>query len=532
MSGNRGTRWAVERLTIRLTRRSTLLASLALAGYAALEFRVIEATYPDDAARAALLTFGDFPLLRTMQGVPYSTESGALVAWDAGWMMSLVVGVWAITTTARILRGDEDDGRAEVTLAGPVRASRMLARQAAVLLASCAGVGLAVGLALITSGTPPVGALLFGATIWAVGGAFVGLTALTAQVFASRSRTLGVSTGLLGAALVLRMTANSTDSRSWLAWVTPLGWSDHVRPFGDNQALALLVPVLVVGGLVGCAIALRVRRDSRTGFVRERGERPSRAWGLTSPLAFAWRTSVGTLVTWAIALAGWGLATGALVPTMNDFVAADPAFQDVLAGMGMNVSDVTKGFVGMTATITGVALSVFAATRIGAARTEESSTRLDQIATRSVLRRHWLAGHIVLALASVILLAVVAGSSTWAVAAAMGSDLTLRDAMAAVLNTVPVAVVFGGLAVLLLGFAPRATVTVAATGAAVAYLLPIIGPALDCPDAVVGASPFWHLGAVPIDAVDLTAAVALVAIGAVFAVVGMLAFERRDLVGA
>ncbi|MBC7549770.1 MAG: hypothetical protein H7269_02515 [Cellulomonas sp.] len=511
MSGNRGTRWAVERLTVRLTRRSTLLAALALAGYAALELRVIEANYPDDASRATLMTFGDFPLLRTMQGVPYSAETGALVAWDAGWMMSLVVGVWAITTTARILRGDEDEGRGEVTLAGPVRAAHLLARQTATLLASCAFVGLVVCLALIASGTPAAGALLFGTTIWAVGEAFVGLTALTSQIFASRSRTLGVSTGILGAALVLRMTANSADSRGWLAWVTPLGWSDHVRPFGDNQVLALLVPVVVVAGLVGCAIELRVHRDSRTGFVRERGGRPSRSWGLTSPLAFAWRSTVGALATWAVALTGWGLATGSLVPTMNDFVAADPAFRDVLAGMGMSTSDLSKGFVGMTATIVGVALSIYAATRIGAARAEEASTRLDHVATRSVRRRHWLAGHIFLTLASVLLLALVAGASTWTGAAVMGSDLTLRDSMGAVLNTVPVAVVFGGLAVLVFGLAPRATV--AATGASMAYLLPIVGPALGWPDAVVGVSPFWHLGAVS-------------------AVVGTIAFERRDLVSA
>ncbi len=532
MSGNRGTGWAVERLTVRLTRRSTLLASLALAGYAALAVRVIEANYPDDAARAALLTFGDFPMLRALQGVPYSTETGALVAWDAGWMMSLVVGVWAITTTARTLRGDEDDGRAEVTLAGPVRASRMLARQAATLLAACASVGLAVGLALIASGTPEAGAMLFGATIWAVGGAFVGLTTLASQLFASRSQAVGASAGLLGAALVVRMTANSADSRSWLAWVTPFGWSDHLQPFGDNHALALLIPVVVVTVFVGCALALRVGRDSRTGLVRERGVRPSHAWCLTSPLAFAWRSNLGTLATWAVALAGWGLAAGAIVPTMNDFVAADPAYRDVLAGMGMNLADLTKGFVGMTATIVGVALSIYAATRIGAARAEESSTRLDHIATRSVLRRRWLAGHVLLTLASVLLLAVVAGAATWCGAGVMGSDLTLRDAMSAVLNTVPVAFVFAGLAVLVFGLAPRATVAVAVTGAAVAYLLPIIGAALGWPDAVLGASPFWHLGTVPVEAFELPGAVALVAIGVAAAVVGTIAFERRDLVGA
>jgi len=114
----------------------------------------------------------------------------------------------------------------------------------------------------------------------------------------------------------------------------------------------------------------------------------------------------------------------------------------------------------------------------------------------------------------------------------MGADLSVSDSMAAVFNTVPVAVVFGGLAVLVLGLAPRATVAVAASAAVLAYVLQIVGPALDWPDVVVGASPFWHLSAVPVEALDPTVAVVLLAIGAVAAAIGMVAFERRDLVGA
>jgi ABC-2 type transport system permease protein len=116
---------------------------------------------------------------------------------------------------------------------------------------------------------------------------------------------------------------------------------------------------------------------------------------------------------WALALAVWGLATGALVPSMNDFVESDPAFREILAGMGMEVSDLSKGFVGMTATIVGVALSVYAASRVGSAREEEATTRLDHVTTRSVPRRRWLGGQVLLTLVSVLLLAAVAGSATW-----------------------------------------------------------------------------------------------------------------------
>ena len=538
MSGRHGTRsargtwWAVVRLTTRLTRRSTLLTALALAGYAAIEMSVIAQTYPDDASRAALMAIGDFPALRVLQGIPYSAETGALVAWDAGWVMSLVVGTWAITTTARILRGDEDAGRAEIVLARPVRAAHLLLGQVGTLLAACAVVGLAAGLGLAASGAPVTGSLLFGASLWAVAAAFVGLTVLTSQVFDSRSRALGAGAALLGTALVLRMVANSADSRSWIAWATPLGWFDHLQPFGEDRALVLLVPVGVVTVLVAGAVALRVSRDSRAGLVPERRDRASRSWGLSSPAAFAWRAGLGSTLTWAAGLAVWGLATGALVPTMEEFVASDPSFVEILSAMGMRVSDLSLGYLGMVATISGVGLSIHAATRIGAARAEESSTRLDNITSRTVTRRRWLAGHLLLTLASVVLLACVSGFATWTCATVMGSDLSLGDAMPAVLNTVPAAVVFGGLAVLVLGLAPRGTAVVAATAAVMAYVLQIVGPALDWPDAVVGASPFWHLGAVPVEEFEPTSAVVLVIIGAVAAVVGMVAFERRDLVGA
>ena len=530
--GMRGSGSAVVRLTVRLIRRSTLLTAFALAAYAAAEMRVIEKSYPNDASRAALSTFGDFPMLRVLQGVPYSVETGALVAWDAGWVMSLIVGLWAITTTARVLRGDEDEGRAEVMLAGPVRASRLLACQVCVLLAAGGVLGLSIGLAMAVSGAPVAGSLLFGAAISGLCAAFVALTAVASQVFTSRRRAFGVSAGLLGAALVLRMVANSADSRTWLAWATPLGWTDQLRPLGEDRVPVLLVPTAVVAGLVACAVALRLHRDSRTGLIHERGARPSHAWGLTSPLAFAWRANLGVLLMWALALAVWGVATGALVPSMNDVVESDPAFRDILAGMGMEVSNLSKGFVGMTATIVGVALSVYAASRVGSAREEEATTRLDNITTRSVLRRRWLGGQVLLTLVSILLLAAVAGSATWCGAAMMGDDLSVRDSMAAVLNTFPVAVVFGGLAVLVFGLAPRATFGVAASAAILAYLLQLVGPALGWPDIIVGASPFWHLNAVPIEAFEPTSAVVLVALGVFATAVGMVAFERRDQVGA
>jgi ABC-2 type transport system permease protein len=249
-------------------------------------------------------------------------------------------------------------------------------------------------------------------------------------------------------------------------------------------------------------------------------------------MAFAWRANLGMLVGWASGLTIWCLASGALLPGMNDFVESDEGYRRIMATMGIDLTDLSQQFVAMMAVIVGVALAVHAAWRIGAARTEESTTRLDTILSRPVVRRRWLGGHVLLTLVQVVGLACLAGAATWVGAAGMGSDLSLGDSVAAALNTLPAVVVFGGLAVLVLGLAPRVTVAVAASAAVLSYILAFVGPALEWPDLLISVSPFRHLAAVPADDVAVLPAVVMVTIGLVSTVVGMGVFERRDLAGA
>jgi ABC-2 type transport system permease protein len=89
-----------------------------------------------------------------------------------------------------------------------------------------------------------------------------------------------------------------------------------------------------------------------------------------------------------------------------------------------------------------------------------------------------------------------------------------------------------GLTTLVLGVAPRMTVAVGATAPLVFYVLELVGPLLDWPDAVVGISPFHHLAAVPVEDYRLGAGLVLLAVAAGLAAAGIAAFERRDLQGA
>ncbi len=530
---HRGATWAVVRLSVRLVRRSVLAMVIGVAVYMVFEALAFTTGYPDAASRATLVAWGEDPGIRMIAGPPTAVDTlGGFVVWDAGMYLTLAIAAWAITTATRVMRGDEAAGRTEAVLAGPIRATRVLLAQVLVLLGACVAVGLALAIALAAAGAQVTGAAVFGAAMAGFAATTVAVAAVTSQVVISRAGASGLAAAVIGVGVLLRMVSNSTDSRAWLGWLTPSGWLDQLRAFGDNRWPVLLVPLAVTAVLVAAAVAVRRRRDTGAALLAERSAPRSRRWGLGSPGAFAWRANLGPLLGWAAGVAAWGAVVGTMAPTVGEFLVDDPGFQAILAAMGMDVSDLVRGFVGMSGTILGLVIAVYAAFRLGATRAEESSTRAEFLLTRPVRRWRWLGGHVLGLGAAVVVLASVAAGATWAGASIGGAEVSAGDAFAAVFNALPAVTVFAGLTVLVFGLAPRLTVAVGATVPLAAYVLEVVGPLMEWPEAVVGLSPFHHLEEVPVDAFGLTAAIVMTAVGIALATAGILAFERRDLVGA
>lgn len=520
-------------LSVRLIRLRTIAIGVGLAAYMVLEAVAFKTGYPDAASRAALTLWGEDPGIRIIAGPATAVETlGGFVVWDAGLYLSLILGAWVLTTTTRLLRGDESAGRSELLLTGPIRPERALVIQLLVLLAACLGLGIVLSLALAFSGADAWGSVLFGAASAGYCGALVGIAGLASQVFATRVGALGASGAALVVAILVRMVSNSADSRTWLGWLTPTGWADHLRAFGDNRWPVLLIPLVVTAALVAGSAVIRRHRDSGASLIAGREERRSRSWGLGSPVGFAWRSSLGVLLAWAAGVAVAGAVVGALLPTFEEFLGSDASLVDMLKAAGMNVDDLTRGFIGLWATLLGLVIAVYSAFRMGATRNEEDSTRAEFLLTRPVPRWRWLGGHVLCVLAAGVVLSVVSGAAMWLASVAVDANLTAADTFSAMFNTLPMVAVFAGLSVLVFGVAPRLTVAVGAAAAVVAFVLELVGPILEWPDWVVGLSPFHHLAAVPVDPFEWPAALAMLAIGLAFTLAGIAAFERRDLVGA
>lgn len=166
-------------LQVRLAWRPAAAAFATIVLTSALAY---PSAFSDPAARARLAAvlhhdrgiaslFGDGGAVTTMAG---------FVEWRSTVLMGTIVAVWAVLTVARMIRGAEDDGHADLVGTAPLTRRTMTACAlvaASVLAAVIAG---AVGAGSIAGGLPTGRALLFGLTLLMPApalGALVGLLA-------------------------------------------------------------------------------------------------------------------------------------------------------------------------------------------------------------------------------------------------------------------------------------------------------------------------------------------------------------------
>jgi ABC-2 type transport system permease protein len=525
---------AVIGWTIRMVRRGALLLAAAAAGYMLLEVASFNRTYPNGVSAERFAIFADNPAARMLQGVPPTLDTaGGFAVWDGGWVLEIVIGVWALLVVTRLLRGEEDLGRTELLLVGPTRAQHITGLTLLVVVASSLLVGAAASAALLVTGSDLLGSVVFGAGLAGFAATFAGVAAVTSQILDVRRRAAGLAAAVMAVSFLLRMVANSTDGRAWLNWLSPFGWMDRLAPFDDGQLSALLVLVVVPVLLLLTAARIRDRRDTGGALLAGSDSRPPRLRELGGPTTFAWRINRPVLLGWVLGLGAYAFVLGALITTMLDFLAGDASYQRTLADLGLGLALTADGFVGVMSVTFGVGFALYAAWRMGAARKEEESGRADNLLSRSLTRSRWLLGHAGLTVVSAGLLIVLTGFAMWAGAAVTGSDqLTLAATLRAVLNTGSVVALITGLALLTFGVRPRQTVAVPTAATVVGYVLTLLGPALSWPSWIIDLSPFSHLAFVPAQPFAVTSALVMTLIGCTAGACGVAAFNRRDIVGA
>ncbi|HKJ12790.1 MAG TPA: hypothetical protein VJ976_10445 [Ornithinimicrobium sp.] len=453
---------------------------------------------------------------------------GGVIANEFGFILSFGIPLMAIALTARGTRKDEEAGRLELLLAARIGRHAPILSAVLVASAALALTGLGCAVAMIAAGVDAGGAVLYGAGVTGLGFVFVGLTAVAAQVFEHNRAVWGAGLGLAVVSYLLRGLGATGDNA--LLWLSPLGWVDEVRPFGEARAWPLLLALMTGAVLVASAFWLSTRRDVGSALVQPRGSKPEASAFLRSPVGLAWHEHRGAVVGWTVGAVALMATYGSLTNEVLDAIEANPAIGQMM-GTNPEVADdflaqVMSTFVMMLAML----VAAFAVMAIGSLRAEEGTGRMEAQLSGHRSRWAWLGVHVAVVAAGML---VVGGAGAlalgWSSAASTGEQEWVGEILVGALAFLPAAVVFLALTVVLVGLAPRLRgLAWLAFGAAA--VLAYLGPGFDLPTWLVDGSPFQAVGTdVVSDGMDVTGGVVLLALTGAGLAAGFVGFRARDI---
>ncbi len=384
----------VTRLTARQVRVGTAVVSASCAAVVASTVKAREAT---EALTPGLVEdLASNPALRALYGTPFDLATpGGFTVWRLGMFLAATTGLWGLLTATRLLRGEEDAGRAELVLTAPISRRRLTDVTMLVVAVAAPIIGAAVALGFIATSQAVSSSALFGAGIALLTLDFIAVGGLTSQLFGTRRRASGAAGLALGATFLLRMVADGSSGLGWLRWFTPFGWLEELRPFADERAFPLALLAALAVGLGGLALALSRQRDLGDGIVRERDTAELRPRLLHSPLGFQWRQGLGGLVGWGLALVATGLVIGGITSVFTAYVAENPDVQDFVGRFGFGDLGTVAGFVGSMDVFAAMAVALFVVTATNRVWEDEQERRLELAYPTPVTRPEWLGASVV-----------------------------------------------------------------------------------------------------------------------------------------
>lgn len=498
-----------------------------------------DTVFPDPATTAELTaSFSSNTAFTLLLGEVHDLGTpGAFTTWRSLGLSSVAVSLMAIFTVVRHTRAEEDSGRAELVASAVV--GRHAALTAATLLAAsaCLAATVAVTLSLLAAslpdGAPDLGgALALGAAIGATGLVFTGVAAVTAQL-GSFSRTANALAGaLLAVTYVLRGWGAASSGAEWVVWLSPFGWGEQVLPYLENRWVVLALPLAATGVALVVAHLVLARRDLGFGLLGARPGPATAAPRLASVWALSWRLGRVSVAGWTAAFVLLGALYGSVTASIGDIFRDNPALEQILQETGSSgaTEDLTLVFLGSVPTILALVATVHGVQRVLHGRTEELEGRAEPLLATSTSRTAWLASHGVAGLVSATLV-YAAGIVPFALVTVATTDpgtVTVARLLAAGLVQVPAVWVVVGVAVALLGAAPR-FLPVAWVVVAVTFVLTIFGPALGLPDAALDLSPFTHVPEYLTEGLRAVPLVVLAVVAAALLATGFVGVRRRDL---
>jgi ABC-2 type transport system permease protein len=497
------------------------------------------AAYPTEAARHAFIaTLSAAPALGFMAGETVNAATPASYSvYKSITLMTMVTAIWGLLATTRLLRGQEEDGRLEVILAG-----NTTKRQASYhLLLGFAG-SLLISLVLAFIGIATLGQLphvnlaisnasLLTLGVYMPGLLFAGLGVFTSQLARTRGRAIFYGLAPLLILFVIRGSANSVTNLNWLKQLSPFGWVDLLNPVLNPQIIWMLPAIAFCLLFTGMGVYLAGRRDLGASLLRESDTAHSHFSLLGSSLTLALRQHISTFIWWTLGtLAFAGFITG-LAKLSVDVLKDASGAQAIISKLGQSNSDMTLAFIGIGSTFTAMILLVMTILLLARIRRDEAKGYLDNILIQPVSRSAWLAGRLLLIVIIAAIIGFASALASWFIAHQLQhiDAIHLQPLLQSALSSIAVVLFTLGIGALVYGWLPRLAVIVMVTAITWSYAVDVLSAIIKVNATIAHTSLLYYLSS-PAITPDWKALAWLSGLGVAMMVIGIVLFTKRDVV--
>ena len=526
--------------TLRRVRRAAIILGVVFGVAVASQTIGLLKTYPDAADRGQLIqSLGSSLGLQIMFGSnEHLTNSIASYAtWRVLGILTIIGSVWALLTTTKLLRGEEEGGRWELLLAGPTGNRRATAQVLIGMLAALFIAFIIGGLGIWAAASDPAvgislsGAIAYAFTMLLGASLFAAVGALTSQLAGTRQQAGLIGAVFLAACFMLRAAANTVHDLRWLQYINPLCWIDNVLPVTEQHFIWWLPVVALIAAIAGLALFLAGKRDLGASYIKEKDSGRAHRLLLKNQFLFGFRTSRPLMAGWLVGLTFMSALFGFLATTGANAIQSSNSLSQAVGKLTQQQMQVnsTKLFLGMVFFILAIVVMSMLSTAITAIRREEAESRLDNLLVRPVARWAWLSGRVVFVVLLAVLAAGVLSVVPWLTGLTHRSGVAYSDFLAAGVNVLGPGLLLAGLGIAVYGWRPRLT------GAALfgiigwGFLLEILGSVIKLNHWILDSSILHHMAAVPAVSPHWPTTIALISLGLAAAIVGVLGFAFRDL---
>jgi len=510
-----------------------LIWTIVLAGLVVVVVQSQRVTFPTQADRDAYASIANTPSVAALTGLPYAASTIGGILNIKIWMTLAVSLAFAVIfLVTRNGRAEEEAGRTELLRGGVLGQHAYSLADWVVNAGFTVVVGILCALAAISQGLPVDGALTMGASLMGVGLVFVGVAAVAGQLAQTGRGANTLAVVVLGVAYLVRAAADLQahgDNPSGLSWLSPIGWGQQMRSYGENLWWPLAISVATTVVLGGIALLLERGRDVGEGILPDRrGPRHAAALTMT-PIGLALRLQRGSIIGWTIGVLIGALFYGSVATAMANLLDGNSAVAQAFSG---GSKDLVVGLLGFFAMANALLISAFALQSADTVRADEANGRAELEWSRAISRTGWALSRLIVPAGVSFLLLLLSGYLLGASygASVRDPDQAGRFAMAS-LAYWPSTLLIIAFVMFCAAWLPRAASAVTWSVFGVLVLVSMFGDLLGAPDWVIKNTPYT---AVPRVGQDFSA-VPLIVLGAlalVFAILGLRRLRVRDMISA